>query len=70
MSGVLEIVLIVLVVLLVFGVARLPAAGHALGRMVRNFRHAAASREEIEVSPVKERDEAGPVLPPGKGDPP
>lgn len=46
----LEILIIVAIVLLLFGATRLPAVGGALGRLVRSFKLAASSRDEIEVS--------------------
>jgi len=50
MSGVFEILIVLCIVVLIFGVGKLPAVAGALGRMVRNFKHASASRDEIEVS--------------------
>ena len=50
MSGVLEILIVLALVLLVFGANKLPAVGSALGRMVRNFKSGQSSREEIEVT--------------------
>lgn len=55
MSGILEILIIAAIVLLVFGAAKLPAAGHALGRMVRNFKTSQSSRDEIEVTSDREQ---------------
>jgi sec-independent protein translocase protein TatA len=50
MSGIFEILIILAIVLVVFGAAKLPAVGEALGRMVRNFKSASVNRDEIEVS--------------------
>lgn len=52
--GFLEWSVILFVVLLVFGVPRLPALGSAIGRTVRNFRRAAKNADEIQ---VRRRDE-------------
>ena len=52
-----EIAIIVLVVLIVFGVGRLPNALGALGKGVRNFRRSAAGEEEEE-SPKKTKETA------------
>lgn len=49
--GLLELVIVIAIVLVLFGATRLPAVGGALGRMVRNFKAASASRDEIEVKP-------------------
>ena len=47
-----EIVAIVAVVLIIFGVGRLPNALGALGKGVRNFRKASAG-EDVDVAPSK-----------------
>lgn len=36
--GILELLVILLIILLVFGAARLPQIGEALGKAIRNFR--------------------------------
>jgi sec-independent protein translocase protein TatA len=53
MSGIFEILIVVAIILVVFGAAKLPAVGGALGRMVRNFKAAQSSRDEIEVKAEK-----------------
>lgn len=50
MSGVFEILIVLAIVVLIFGVGKLPAIGAALGRTVRNFKSASSSRDEIEVT--------------------
>lgn len=52
-----EIAIIVLVVLIVFGVGRLPNALGAIGKGVRNFRRSAAGEDEEE-SPKKAKETA------------
>jgi sec-independent protein translocase protein TatA len=47
-----EIVAIVAVVLIIFGVGRLPNALGSLGKGVRNFRKASAG-EDVEIAPSK-----------------
>ena len=47
--GAQEWTLILIVVLLVFGVPKLPALGSAIGRTVRNFRRASNNADEIKV---------------------
>jgi len=44
--GILEILLVLLIVLLVFGAARLPQIGDALGKAIRNFRKGASGEDE------------------------
>ena len=39
-GGPLEIVLILVVIIIIFGVGRLPEVGGAVGRSIREFRHA------------------------------
>lgn len=41
-----ELVLILLIVLLVFGAAKLPEIGRALGKAIREFKKAAGEEEE------------------------
>ena len=52
--GPLEIGLILLIILIVFGVGKLPQVGDALGRSVRNFRKA-QSGEADEEEKTKEK---------------
>lgn len=44
--GPVELILILVVVLIVFGVGRLPEVGGALGKGIREFRKAASGEEE------------------------
>jgi len=48
-----EIILIFVVVMVVFGAAKLPQLGDGLGRAIKNFKRAVNSSNEIEVSPKK-----------------
>ncbi len=41
-----EIALVVLVILIVFGVGKLPQVGEALGKGIHNFKKAASGEEE------------------------
>ena len=52
-----EIVAIVAVVLIIFGVGRLPNALGSLGKGVRNFRKASAG-EDVEAAPSKKEKDA------------
>ncbi|HLU66339.1 MAG TPA: twin-arginine translocase TatA/TatE family subunit [Kofleriaceae bacterium] len=54
MPGPMELVLILLIVLLIFGAGKLPAIGDALGRSIKNFKRSAAGDDEIEVSKTRE----------------
>jgi len=44
--GIPELLLVLLIVLLVFGAARLPQIGDALGKAIRNFRKGASGEED------------------------
>lgn len=44
--GPLELVIILVIVLLVFGVGRLPQVGSALGKSMRSFKRAVTGEEE------------------------
>lgn len=50
MPGMMELLVILLIVLLIFGAGKLPAIGDALGRSIKNFRRSATGHDEIEVS--------------------
>ena len=52
--GVGELVIILLIVVLVFGVGKLPQLGDALGRSVKNFKKGMNTNDEIDVTPKKE----------------
>lgn len=48
-----ELLIILIIVMLVFGVGKLPQLGDALGRSIRNFKKA-ASGDEIDVTPQRD----------------
>jgi len=49
--GMPELIVILTIVLLVFGVSRLPEIGGAMGKTIRNFRKASEGKDEIEIKP-------------------
>jgi sec-independent protein translocase protein TatA len=49
-----ELLVILLIVVLIFGVGKLPQLGDGLGRAIRNFKHAASGENQIEVNKKKE----------------
>ena len=62
MPGMMELLVILVIVLLIFGAGKLPAIGDSLGRSIKNFRRASGGHDEIEVSKkqelsAKKRDE-------------
>lgn len=52
--GPLELVLILIIVLLIFGAGKLPQIGDALGKSIKNFKRAADAHEELDVTPKKQ----------------
>ena len=50
--GMPELLVILLIILMIFGVGKLPEIGGALGRGIKNFKKATHELNEIEVSPT------------------
>jgi len=68
--GPLEIGLIVLVLLLIFGVSRVADVGGALGRSIREFRREVREgQKEEESAKTEPRSEEGKAPPPPNGSP-
>lgn len=55
--GVSELLIVLLIVLLVFGPGRLPQAGAALGRAIREFREALQGKEQHTTSEKPDQHE-------------
>jgi sec-independent protein translocase protein TatA len=55
--GMPELVIILAIVLVVFGVGRVPEIGGALGKSIRNFKKASDGKDEIEIKPKCEYDD-------------
>jgi sec-independent protein translocase protein TatA len=49
--GIWEIVLILVIILIIFGVGKLPQVGGAIGKGIRAFKKGQAGEEEEEVTP-------------------
>lgn len=56
-----ELIIILVIVLIIFGVGRLPEIGGAIGRSIREFRD--ASREPESNKPKEAQDAAAPEQP-------
>lgn len=58
--GPVELIIILVIVLLIFGPMKLPQIGDALGRSVRSFRQAVSGKdkEPVDVTPQKIEDKA------------
>lgn len=52
--GTSELILILVIVLIIFGVGKLPDIGSGLGKAIRNFKKA-SSDSEIDVTPEKHK---------------
>ena len=57
--GMMELLLILVIVIVLFGANRLPALGDSLGRSVKNFKRAFTAADELEVTPKKEIGSGG-----------
>ncbi|MBI5048865.1 MAG: twin-arginine translocase TatA/TatE family subunit [Deltaproteobacteria bacterium] len=55
--GTTELIIILVIILIIFGVGKLPSIGSGLGQAIRNFKKA-SSEEEIDVTPQKEKLES------------
>lgn len=55
-----ELIIILVVVLIIFGVGRLPEVGGAIGRGLRSFRQAQAGQLEETAKPTEAKEEAAP----------
>ena len=64
MPGFMELLLLLIIVVLIFGATKLPKLGAALGKTIKSFKQASEDRDEIEVSRVDNNKD----LPPGSGE--
>jgi sec-independent protein translocase protein TatA len=55
--GIQELLVILVIVLLIFGVNRLPELGSGLGKAIRGFKDSLAGKDAIDVTPKKEKGE-------------
>jgi sec-independent protein translocase protein TatA len=58
--GIWELVLILAIVIIIFGVGKLPEIGGALGKSIKAFKKATREPDEIDVTPKKEGSEKSP----------
>jgi sec-independent protein translocase protein TatA len=56
--GPVQIIIILLLVLVIFGAGKLPEIGSSLGKGIKNFKRAFEGKDEIEIKTKKE-DEGG-----------
>ena len=53
--GWMELVIILVIVLILFGAGKLPEIGTSLGKGIKNFKKATRGEDEIDVTPEKEK---------------
>lgn len=51
--GTMELVIILVIVIVLFGATRLPQIGKGIGEAIRNFKKATSGPSEIDVTPKK-----------------
>jgi sec-independent protein translocase protein TatA len=55
--GMPELIVILVIIMIVFGVGRLPELGSGLGQAIKNFRKATREPDAIDVTPPKSDDQ-------------
>lgn len=55
--GPMQILLILLIVLVLFGAKKLPEIGGGLGKAIRNFRRATTEPDEIDITGQRKKEE-------------
>jgi len=55
--GIPELLIILVIVVLLFGAAKLPQIGSGLGEGIRNFKKSVKEKNEIDVTPKKGEEE-------------
>jgi sec-independent protein translocase protein TatA len=51
--GPMELVIILVIIVVIFGSTKLPQLGDGLGRAIKNFKRAVTNQNEIDVTPKK-----------------
>jgi len=54
-----ELIIILVIVIIVFGVGRLPEVGSALGKAIRGFRESASGEDEAEKPEAPKAEKSG-----------
>ena len=52
--GIMELIVILVIIVIIFGVGKLPEIGGALGKSIKAFKKATREPDEIDVTPKKE----------------
>ncbi len=53
--GWMELIIILVIVLIIFGAGKLPEIGSGLGKGIRNFKKSSKGEDEIDITPEKEK---------------
>lgn len=51
--GLTELIIILIIILLVFGIGKLPEVGGGIGKAIKNFKKSLKGEDEIDVTPKK-----------------
>ena len=57
--GMTELLILLGIVVLIFGARRLPEIGSGLGKAIKNFKAGVSGKDEIDVTPEKEKVSEG-----------
>ncbi len=57
--GVPELVVILVIILIIFGVGKLPEIGQGLGKAIKGFKKGVSENEEIENKEKEDRNDSG-----------
>lgn len=52
--GLTELIIILFIILLIFGIGKLPEIGSGVGKAIKNFKKSLKGEDEIDVTPKKE----------------
>ncbi len=55
--GPIELIIVLVIVIVIFGATRLPQIGEGLGKGIRNFRTGIKESREIDVTPEEDQDD-------------
>lgn len=61
--GMPELIIILVIILIIFGVGRLPQIGEGIGKAIRGFKKGITESTEIDVTPKEEKKETPPETP-------
>lgn len=52
--GITELIIILFVIILIFGIGKLPEIGGGIGKAIKNFKKSLKGEDEIDVTPKKQ----------------